>query len=463
MMKKRYFFFSSGAGAVDRPFIIQINSGADSSFTIPTTGGGYNYKVSTSDGQNFTGVTGSLTITFPSANTLYDVSISGDFPRIIFSNSSQELKLIDIRQWGDIEWTSMEGAFNGCSNMTCSATDVPSFSSVTSMYQMFRNCTSLTTLDVSNWNVSSVTNMHAMFVGCSSLTTLDVSNWNVSSVTNMYAMFYNCTSLTALEVSNWNVSSVTNMQVMFNTCTSLTTLDVSTWDVSSVTNMGYIFSSCTSLTTLDVSNWNVSSVTNMERMFYNCTSLTTLDVSNWNVSSVINMALMFYNCPSLTTLDVSNWDVSSVTNMERMFQSCSNLTSDIDFSDPITGSISLTNINGMMAGTKSERLLLQAENLLSPVDTSGNPSNWIASPNMKEVKLIGMKNDVDTTIGNGSAGAMTGKAWTDLLESFDISQSKTYKLSPTAYSDMETYVQGLGYTDIPDYLVNTGNNWTVIS
>ena len=41
----------------------------------------------------------------------------------------------------------------------------------------------------------------------------------------------------------------------------------------------------------------------------------------------------------------------------------------------LEGSISLTVIRGMMAGTKSERLLLQAGNLLSPTNIAGNPSN----------------------------------------------------------------------------------------
>lgn len=271
-MKKRYFFFSSGA-VVDRHFIIQINSGADSQFTIPTTEVGYNYKVSTSDGQSFTGVTGSLTITFPDANTLYDVSISGDFPRIYFNNGTQKLKLIDIKQWGDFEWTSMYGAFQGCSNMTCSATDTP--------------------------NVSSVTDMFGMFAGCTSLTTLDVSSWNVSSVTNMSYMFYNCTSLTTLDVSNWNVSSVTNMYQMFFSCTLLTTLDVSNWNVSSVTDMAYMFYQCTSLTTLDVSNWNVSSVTTMYQMFYQCTSLEMAGDGVLDFSSPIKGSISVRNISAL--------------------------------------------------------------------------------------------------------------------------------------------------------------------
>lgn len=357
MAVKRFYFFGSYSSG-PRPFIMEVESDGNGVFTIPTTGGGYNYDVKTSDGQTFSGVTGNHTITFPSANTRYDVEITGLFPRIYFNLGSERLKILDIKQWGDIEWGSMNRAFYGCYNLIISATDTPDLSYTTDIGGMLAN---------------------------------------------------------------------------------------------------------TSFTTLDLSSWNVSNITSMESMFYQCTSLTTLDVSNWSVSSVTRMDNMFFQCTSLTTLDLSSWDVSNVTNMNSMFQFCTNFISDIDFSDPIKGSISLTTIRGMMAGTESERLLLQAGNLQSPVNVAGNPSNWIASPNMKEVKLISMKNDVDTTVGIGSAGAMTGEAWKDLLESFDISQAKTYKLSATAYSDMESHLQGLGYIDIQDYLTQTSNNWTVIN
>ena len=161
-VKTTYFF---GSYSSVKPFIITVNSGADSSFTIPTTGGGYNYKVSTSDGQNFTGVTGSLTITFPNANTLYDVSISGSFPRIFFNNGTQRLKLIDIKQWGDIEWTSMGSAFNGCSNTTCTATDVPNLQGVNSVLSMFYRC-SLFDADINNYNYSSIEDIRYFINQC---------------------------------------------------------------------------------------------------------------------------------------------------------------------------------------------------------------------------------------------------------------------------------------------------------
>ena len=69
---------------------------ANETITIPTDeGSGYNYDISTSDGQTFTGVTGNQAITFATAGD-YDVSISGDFPRIyINNNATNKVKLIN--------------------------------------------------------------------------------------------------------------------------------------------------------------------------------------------------------------------------------------------------------------------------------------------------------------------------------------------------------------------------------
>ncbi len=273
----------------------------------------------------------------------------------------------------------------------------------------------------------------------------------------MAIMFQNATNFNQ-DIGSWDVSRVINMYGMFLSATSFNQ-DIGNWDVSSVTSMYLMFREATNFNK-DIGNWDVSSVTNMQGMFQNATSFNE-DISNWDVSSVTNMSYMFYNATNFNQ-DIGNWNVSSVTNMNSMFQFCTNFISDIDFSDPIKGSISLTTISGMMPGSKSSKLLVQAGNLLSPINVYGNPSNWIASPNMKEVKLFGMKNDVDTTVGYGSAGAMTGEAWKDLLESFDITQAKTYKLSATAYANMESHLQSLGYIDIQDYLTQTSNNWTVI-
>ena len=63
----------SGSGIDLLSFIMAVEVTAGSlTFTIPTTGAGYNYNISTSDGQTFVGEVGNKTITFPAAG-LYDI------------------------------------------------------------------------------------------------------------------------------------------------------------------------------------------------------------------------------------------------------------------------------------------------------------------------------------------------------------------------------------------------------
>ena len=68
---------------------------SNETITIQTTGSGYNYDISTSDGQTFTSITGSQAITFATAGD-YDVCISGDFPRININNGIDKDKIIDV-------------------------------------------------------------------------------------------------------------------------------------------------------------------------------------------------------------------------------------------------------------------------------------------------------------------------------------------------------------------------------
>lgn len=176
-VRTTYFF---GSYSSVRPFIIQVNSGADSTFTIPTFGGGYNYDVKTSDGQTFSGVTGNLTITFPDASTLYDISISGDFPRIYFNNGSERLKIKDIKQWGDIEWTSMERAFFGCSNMTCTATGIPKFNNGISLAYAFGS-SSINPDNIALWEWSKVGDLNRAFMNNTTFNQ-NISNLDFSGI-----------------------------------------------------------------------------------------------------------------------------------------------------------------------------------------------------------------------------------------------------------------------------------------
>tara|TARA_R110000744_G_scaffold246732_1_gene363147 strand:+ start:56 stop:841 length:786 start_codon:yes stop_codon:yes gene_type:complete len=158
--------------------------------TIPTTGSGYNYDVSTSDGQAFSGETGNKGITFTVAGD-YDISISGDFPRIYFNNGGDKVKVINIKQWGNIAWNSFVGAFFGCSNLVGAFTDAPNLSGVSDMTNAFRAASSY----------------DGRFVG-----------WDFNTITDMYAMLYQAASYTQ-SLASLNIVNVTDMRYLLTTAT----------------------------------------------------------------------------------------------------------------------------------------------------------------------------------------------------------------------------------------------------
>jgi surface protein len=222
-------------------------TGANETITIPTNGSGFNYDIHTSDGQTFTGVTGNQAITFATAGD-YDVNISGLFPYFYLNNNSDKLKLIDVKQWGNIVWDSFNLSFFGASNLIGTFTDVPNLTSVSDMFGAFAG-DSLFNGNISNWNVSNVTNMEAMFFEALQFNS-DVSNWDVSNVTNMFEMFNGDTSFNQ-DISLWNVSNVTNMGSIFNGATSFNQ-NLEDWDIVDVT----VFTNFLAGVTLSTANYN---------------------------------------------------------------------------------------------------------------------------------------------------------------------------------------------------------------
>jgi len=271
----------------------------------------------------FDNLSGAETITLPSSG-VYNLEIKAKevngFNRIQYDGAGDKLKITDVKQWGNVVWSSFERSFKGCSNMLVTATDVPNLSSVTSMRSMFNNASSANP-DTSNWDVSNVTNMRAMFYFASSANP-NTTNWDVSSVTNMIQLFLLASSANP-DVSNWDVSSVTDMNAMFLLASSANP-DVSNWDVSSVTNMGAMFRQASSANP-DTTNWDVSSVTNMGAMFRDASSANP-DTTNWDVSSVTDMNNMFNN---------SNLSTENLTAIYENWSQL-NLQQNVEFSAGIT-------------------------------------------------------------------------------------------------------------------------------
>ena len=107
----------------DAPFITiwdTEKSGQSNNNQITIPGGGTDYLIEWEELGNLENNGSELgtdehTVTFPNPGA-YRVKISGDFTRINFglygsNNTGDKNKIVLITQWGDIQWSTMRGAF----------------------------------------------------------------------------------------------------------------------------------------------------------------------------------------------------------------------------------------------------------------------------------------------------------------------------------------------------------------
>ena len=296
----------------------------DNQIIIPTfPGETYDYTVDWGDGNTHTNITGDATHTYSVAGT-YQVSISGEFPRIYFNNQhtateTDSNKLLLIEQWGDIRWSSMRSAFAGCVNVDVSAFDTPDFSSVSEISAMFNGCKNLIgNSSFSNWNVQKVVNMSGMFSN-TDLFNQDLSKWDVQNVKDMGGMFSRALSFNS-NIGEWNVGNVYIMNDMFAQTASFNQ-DIGNWDVSNVKGMEAMFNSAISFNQ-NLSNWDVSNAELMNYMFLSATAFDQ-SLGKWNISQVPEM----YGMLDATGLSVENYDTTLIG-----WSKLSNLQPNMEFS-----------------------------------------------------------------------------------------------------------------------------------
>ena len=196
-------------------FVTTWRVAANQNITIPTTGSDYNYAVNWGDDNTDMNQSGNATHTYANAGN-YEVRISGDFPRIYFNagnGNGNSNRIIAINQWGNQQWTSMERAFAGATNLEGAATDRPDLSRVTNMRSMFRYASKFNQV-IGGWDVSNVERMDTLFEDAADFNQ-DIGNWDVSNVTNMAYMFKRARDFNQ-DISRWDVRGVTNMTDMFS-------------------------------------------------------------------------------------------------------------------------------------------------------------------------------------------------------------------------------------------------------
>jgi surface protein len=186
------------------------NTGVSTStqFKLPlTTSTGLNIVVDWGDASTST-ITShtnpAVTHTYASAGT-YSISITGTLPGFKFAFSGDRRKILNISNWGVLDITT-NSAFNGCTNLTCSATDAPTITT-TDLTQTFGNCTNFNG-KIANWDTSGVNNMEGMFSSATAFNR-NIGTWDTSAVTNMFRMFRGATAFNQ-DISAWDVSQVSD-------------------------------------------------------------------------------------------------------------------------------------------------------------------------------------------------------------------------------------------------------------
>ena len=325
----------SGGVCTDAFVTTWQTTGNNETITIPTTGTGYNYLVAWGDGTYDTGQTGNATHTYISAGS-YSVTITGNFPRIFFNGAGDKDKIMSIDQWGLNGWTSMADAFEGCSNLTYTATDIPDLTNVTDLSNMFVNATSFNG-DLNAWDVSNVTNMRSMFSNATSFNQ-DLNNWDVSKVTTMKRMFFGATAFNG-SLAGWDLANALNLSLMFRSATSFNQ-PLSSWiNTGNISNFRGMFLNATAFNQA-LNSWDVSGATDMGEMFLGATSFDQ-PLNSWNVSGVALMDAMFRGALAFNS-NLGGWVLTGLTDATNMFDGATAFNQPIgdwDFSMNVTTGI----------------------------------------------------------------------------------------------------------------------------
>ena len=160
--------------------------------------------------------------------------------------------LTAVKQWGNVNLTSMYYAFYLCSNLkTLPENTTDSFAEVTTFKYAFEGCSGLQTIPAS------------LFSGC-------------DKVTDVLGCFTKCASLTSVpENLLAPLKNVTSLQSFLAHCKQLKTIPAGFFARSpQITTLKYTFSGNTAFETLPAGLFKgLANATNFEETFYGCTAL----------------------------------------------------------------------------------------------------------------------------------------------------------------------------------------------
>lgn len=214
---------------------------------------------------------------------LYQVLVSGTFEGWKFVTNHDQLKLLEISQWGNLRFGNSEGYFSGAENLVITASDVPDLTGTKSLHDAFRGCDSLgETGNFGSWDVSNVTDMSRMFLSANSFDQ-PIGGWNTSLVTRMTHMFEGANSFNQ-PLGDWDTSNVESMGDMFDGAASFNQ-PLESWNTSNVSSMSGMFSGARSFNQ-SLEQWDMSNVNYTASMFQSATRFNQ-PLENWMCCSKI--------------------------------------------------------------------------------------------------------------------------------------------------------------------------------
>jgi|GEM_PF-2801338 len=307
-------FYKNGILTPDmEPFILtfEVDAGDEIGFNVSNTYQSNDmYTVDWGDDTFSPALTSTSTHTYENGGT-YDIKIWGQFSAYLPGVQGQNQKILEVKQWGDIEWNSVLGNFQFTQDITLPENEAPNLESVTSFFDLFRG--SQMNANINHWDVSNVTSMSGIFDGATNFNQ-PLDQWDVSNVNSLSRAFRNASSFNQ-NIHNWDVSNVTNMNEMFTDAENFNQ-PLNNWDVSGVNNLASIFRNASSFNQ-ELNGWDVSNVTDFRRMFEGATNFNQ-DLNDWNTSNATQISSIFKDAENFNG-QISNWNISNTTSLGSAF------------------------------------------------------------------------------------------------------------------------------------------------
>ena len=239
----------------------------------------------------------------------YDASISGTS-----QGRRDAYKLLEIKNWGIFEMHT-NSMFEGCKNMTITATDIPNITTI-SFTNMFAWCLNMTASSTMNdWDVSNIESFQACFYFCSKFDTY-INDWDVSNGTNFQSMFSQA-SIYNQDLDKWDVSNGTNFNYMFYVANTFNG-DITTWQFHTTQSVSMTYMLAGKNFNRDISNWNTERVTTMQLLLYNNHQFNQ-NLNSWDLSNCTSVFRMLYGL-DFYDQPMDDWDVSNITNFREFMK-----------------------------------------------------------------------------------------------------------------------------------------------